>query len=130
MSSLLREAKDKGDSVSDVDESAQSRRVCQVSLGASELLETCTAGLDGELHQLTREVQLDGGLNLFRAQGLPLGEDHEVPRLLHDLDEELGKDVVDHHHALLGDAQLRFHFLHHSEDVGLERGVVKDALRP
>ncbi len=73
-------------------------------------------------------MQLDGGLNLFRGQGLLLGEDHQIASLLHNLDEELSNDVVDQHYALLGDAQLWFHLLHHSEDVGLEGGVVENSL--
>lgn len=65
-----------------------------VSLSVGELLETATASLHSEFHQLTREVQLDGGLDLLGAESLLLGEDHQVARLLHDLDEELSDDVV------------------------------------
>ena len=44
---------------------------------------------------------------------------------MHDLDEELSDDVVDKHDAFLGYAQLWFHLLQHSEDVGLEGGGVE-----
>lgn len=102
-----------------------SRRVWQCSLCVSELLEASTAGLDSELHQFTWEVQLDGRLNLFRAQSLLLGEDHQIASFLHDLDEQLGNYVVDKHHSFLGDAQLGFHLLQNAEDVGLEGGGVE-----
>ena len=104
-----------------------SRRVQQCSLCVSELLEAATAGLDGELHQFTWEVQLDGRLNLFRAQSLLLGEDHQIASFLHDLDEELSDDVVDKHHAFLGDAQLWFNFLHNTENVSLEGSGVENS---
>ena len=123
MSSFLRAVKVKG--VMTAALLQVSRRVWQCSLCVSELLEASTAGLDCELHQFTWEVQLDGRLNLFRAQGLFLGEDHQVASFLHDLDEQLSNDVVDKHHAFLGDAQLGFDLLHHAEDVGLEGGRVE-----
>lgn len=85
-----------------------------------ELQEAVLAGLDGELLELTREVQADGGLDLSGAESLPLRVDHEGPGLAHDLLEELNNNVVDERHALLGDAELRLDLLEDSEDVGLE----------
>ncbi len=56
-----------------------------------------------------------------------LREDHQVASFLHDLDKELSDDVVDKHDAFLGDTQLWFHLLQHTEDVGLEGGGVKNS---
>ncbi len=94
------------------------------SLCSGELLETASASLDGKLHQLTWEVQLDRRLNFLGAESLPLREDHQVACLLHDLDEEFREDIVDEEHSFLRDAQLRLYLLHNSEDVGLERSAI------
>ena len=65
-------------------------------------------------------MQLDGSLDLFGTESLLLRDDHKVPRLLHDLLEELGDDVVDESYAFLRDAKLRLHLLQNTEDVELE----------
>ena len=65
-------------------------------------------------------MELDSSLDLLRGEGLLLGVDHEIARLLHDLLEELDHDVVEERHTLLGDRELRLGLLHHAEYVGLE----------
>lgn len=74
-------------------------------------------------------MELDGGLNLLRGEGVLLGVDHELAGLLHDLLEELDHDVVEKRHARLRDGEVRLHLLEHAEDVGLEGVLVPQLQR-
>lgn len=65
-------------------------------------------------------MKSNGSFDLFRGQGVLLGDDHEAPGLVHDLLEEFDDDVVGKGHTFLGNAQLWLHFLEHAEDVCLE----------
>ena len=63
-----------------------------VAVVFSELLERLPACLNGQLAELSREVQLYCCLNLFAGESLFLGENHKIASLSHDLLEEFYQD--------------------------------------
>jgi hypothetical protein len=90
-----------------------------------ELFEALSAGRDSKLLEFSREVQLDGGLDLLRRESLAFPEDHEVARFAHDLQEQLSEDVVDQSDALLRDTELWLDLFQNSIDVGLKRSSIE-----
>ena len=75
---------------------------------------------NGVSGQLSGEDELDGGLNLPRAESSPLVEADELGALGGDAVEGVVDEGVHDVHGLLGDADVGVHLLEHHVDVDRE----------
>ena len=83
---------------------------------------------DGMLGKLTGKDKTDGRLHIAAGHGGVAVDAAQLGGLRGDLLERVSDEVVDDRNALLGDAGLRVHLLHHLEDVGVEGLLALTAL--